>query len=149
VLSELDSELPCGPARAAILNAVLGGDGTDLATARERVAADGSGRSSVEDVLAGLRRYGLYAEAVTLDRGGVPMPVEVGPVIAHQRHGHFVVARATRNRSVVVTDRYGSGVQPVEEFLSSWSGHLIIARRTEADLFKALAALGVKPAGRG
>jgi ATP-binding cassette, subfamily C, bacteriocin exporter len=121
-------ETDCGPAVLATL-ALHHGRAVSREQLRELTGTDRSG-TSLLGLLRAAERLGFVAKAVKASYDGLcaaPLPA-VAHVAADGGSGHFVVVHRAGPRGVLVADpALGIGKRPRDEFVRSWSGHLLLA----------------------
>lgn len=143
-LRQIDPQNPCGVvcvlAAAQVLEHPL-----EPSQVHQAIPADGLGRTSMTDLVAGFRRLGFSAAGVSLTpRHLARLPP---PVILYVERSHFVVALPGNDETVVMIDP----PEPVRSVRLSdlggkWDGEAIIVQRTAIDLQRTLRLLGLSAA---
>lgn len=137
----LDAEHPCGPVSLAVVASLLGSP-TGLAEAKELVACDPRGRSSMAELIAGLHSAGISAVGVQLDPESLSQLTT--PLILFVRDSHFEVAVPTATEKVIIVDPPKiPAATTLAELSIEWRGDAILVARGEEDLGKLLDRLRV------
>lgn len=136
-----DPEAPCGAVSAAVASHVVGKPKT-LKRACAAIASDPLGRTSMAELIAGLRQLGLSAEGLNIPPALLPRLRQ--PVILYVQNSHFVVALADGGANVAIIDPPRSPrIVPIHALRGFWTGESIVVGASEGQLRRSLKGIGV------
>jgi ABC-type bacteriocin/lantibiotic exporter with double-glycine peptidase domain len=141
-LEQVDPECPCGVVCVAAAAQILGRP-LEVSRAREVVAVDGLGRTSMAELVDGLHRLGFAAVGVKVDPGSLGRLT--APVILYVNRSHFLVALPVGDGTAVLVDPPTPvRAESLSVLQGRWSGEAIIVRNSPEELRTAAAALGIQ-----
>jgi ABC-type bacteriocin/lantibiotic exporter with double-glycine peptidase domain len=144
-MQAIDPERPCGVVCVALTSHLLG-QPVALSRAKEVVSVDGLGRTSLAQVVDGLRGLGFSAIGVKLDARSLGQLTGT-PVILYVNRGHFVVALPVGNGSAVLVDPpHPVRCTSLRALAGQWSGEAVLVQDSRNKLRTILESLGIRDA---
>jgi len=139
-----DPNNPCGPVCVAevarLLKRPIG-----LAEATKLLHPDPIGRTSMADLIRGLRTLGFGAAGVNLDPNTISLLS--CPVILHTDGSHFAVVVTNETDRVVMLDPpFPPAIVSTNSLADQWDGPAILVTSEPAELKRILAKLGMSVA---
>lgn len=141
-LRRADPTSPCGAVSATVAAQLLEVP-LSLDEAVKAVPADPLGRTSMKELIAGLRKLGFAAEGLRLSPDG--LWATRGPAILHVHGSHFLVACGDGGGDVVLIDPPSAPrLVPASALRKIWRGNAVLVRRDADAMNASLAALGLE-----
>jgi len=141
-LEQIDPQHPCGLVSIVVVTSALGSP-VEQDQVEKVIAIDGLGRTSMAELIRGLRSLGFASAGIKLETSTL-RHLAGKPLILHVRPSHFLVAVPVGDGSVVLIDPpHAASCVTLDTLALRWSGETIIVQKDTEDLRMVMKSLGL------